>query len=122
MGIFIKTATEPTQLPVFNNTSILNRHECEVSAVGLTLSGDLCYRKNYGWLPSVDIESVHFIQSKRLRGQDPSCSVEADFDIHTSSGKTIEVHTCDVRLIKAALAYAPVVDKRAKLRAARREG
>jgi hypothetical protein len=117
MHIFIDTGVRQ-QGPIVR-TRVLNKEECGVSAVGVTFTGRLCFRRKGALFPVEEIDHVYFIRSSTNRHMEDSCQVAADFDVHTTSGEVIEVHSCDRKVIEAALQYAPVVDIRKRSRAAR---
>ena len=117
--LFIDTGVKPGTPPIVR-TRVLNPQECGVAAVGTTFMGRLCFRNKGALRPVEDISHVLFIQSKVIKGMPVKQSCVADFDIYTTDGRVIEVNTCERSIIAAAVAYAPVVDKRAAFRAARR--
>lgn len=100
-------------------TVVLNKEECGVAAVGLTLFGELCFRYKWHGFASTAVDRVVFYQSSVDRSMEDRFQVSADFDIFTLDGEVIEVRTCDRKIIEAAIRYAPVVDIRAKARALR---
>lgn len=109
---------EPQKSP-WIETEILNTWECGVAAVGITLTGKLCYRRSGALFPQTTIDKVIFLQSKTRKGYKFNNSVTAEFDIYTTDDRVIEVSSCDRKVIEAALAFAPVYDIRASYRAAR---
>lgn len=118
---FFFDSGNPTRLDPLVRTRVLNVSECGVSAVGVTIFGKrLCYRRTNSLFAQETIDHVFFLQSKVDKSYRHQFMVEADFDIYTTDGQVIEVHTCDRSVIEAALAYAPKMDIRSRFRAARR--
>ena len=104
----------------FEHTRVLNKEECCVSAVGITLGGNLSYRECYKVFgTSQGIEKVVFIQSVVHRRRKPEYACEADFDIYLEDGRVIEVNSCYRPIVEAALKLAPKRDVRARYKAMR---
>ena len=102
------------------HTRVLNKAECGVAGVGVTLGGKLFYRESWKMFgTSQGIEKVVFIQSMVNRRRKPEYACEADFDIYLEDGRIVEVTSCYKTIIEAALKLAPVRDVRARHRAMR---
>lgn len=101
-------------------TRILNTDECGVAGVGANIFGNLFYRRSWHLRgSSYGIEKVIFLHSVNHRGRTYNSACEADFDIYLEDGTVIEVHTCNRRIIQAALKHAPRKDVRDDSRRAR---
>lgn len=101
-------------------TRILNTDECGIAGVGVSIFGNLFYRKSWSLAgTSEGIQKVLFLSSRVYRRRAPRNACEAELDIYLEDGRVIEVSTCDRRIIEAALKYAPVKNVRDASRRAR---